>query len=263
MELLSVIGTERSMQPRIGYLKIGNSEASFFGAKRKSRHFQTNQLTTKQFKKWSKSFDRIYVVSVVDKWTQTLKRLSGFVCMSSQDFKISLAYKKNLGVDRVAAVYGALQRSRRPVLVVDMGTAITLNFASHQSGFCGGWIVPGPQLLRTILYQGTSKLPNLSKTLSRYAKGPGKSTASAILNGEYNLIVGLCEQASREAEKIFGCKPDKVITGGYASRLRQYGDFSKYRWEPDLWLKGLRAYVDSKKRRAHRSASKVSRSRKS
>lgn len=73
---------------------------------------------------------------------------------------------QKMGVDRWLAVVAAWHRCQRPVLVVDAGSALTVDLVDARAGHLGGWIVPGLELMRGSLLSGTAgiRLPALSAT---------------------------------------------------------------------------------------------------
>lgn len=97
---------------------------------------------------------------------------------------ISNAYATpdTLGVDRLAAAVGAWTLAGgKPLLVVDMGTAITYDFVDRDGCFRGGNIAPGVNMRFRALYQATHRLPLIQPEVDFDAFG--KDTSSAIQAG--------------------------------------------------------------------------------
>lgn len=125
--------------------------------------------------------------------------------------EISYASRRTLGSDRVAAAIGAVALfPDESLLVVDAGTAVTLDFVSAKGGFMGGNIAPGMALRFESLRQSTSRLPLVEP------EGPlpefGEDTLTAIRCGVVRgMISEIADAYSLSAEK-FGCH--RVVMAG-------------------------------------------------
>jgi type III pantothenate kinase len=96
-----------------------------------------------------------------------------------------------VGADRVANAIAAAEMGTLPAIVVDCGTAITLEVIDAQRRFLGGIIIPGRHLCRDALHRGTAQLPETPLTDALMAL-PGRNTADAITAGiDHTLIGGL------------------------------------------------------------------------
>jgi type III pantothenate kinase len=91
------------------------------------------------------------------------KRVERFVMLSDKTpVPLEIAYKtpETLGLDRVAAAVGAWTlQPGKPLLIIDMGTAITVDFVRADGVYLGGNISPGLQLRFKIVHQSTHRLP--------------------------------------------------------------------------------------------------------
>lgn len=95
-----------------------------------------------------------------------------------------------LGVDRWLAVLGCRALDRLPCVVVDCGTAITIDLVDREGIHIGGYILPGLGLMQEALYRGTA-IPQREEPLG---EPPAVSTASAIGLGSQLAVVALIEQ---------------------------------------------------------------------
>ncbi|MHC4600886.1 MAG: type III pantothenate kinase, partial [Planctomycetota bacterium] len=75
---------------------------------------------------------------------------------------VALERPESVGPDRVLASAAALDRVGGPCIVVDAGTAVTVDFATPGEGFRGGMILPGRHLMARALRKGTSRLPEVA-----------------------------------------------------------------------------------------------------
>lgn len=84
-----------------------------------------------------------------------------FVKLSDVPIKVRYDYPEKLGIDRVVAAYAGLQvlGTGRPFLVVDVGTAATIDYVDSKGLFCGGAILPGARLAAEALQAKTASLP--------------------------------------------------------------------------------------------------------
>ncbi|MFA6402276.1 MAG: type III pantothenate kinase [Salinivirgaceae bacterium] len=128
--------------------------------------------------------------------------------------KINYLTPHTLGKDRIAGAVAANEVFYDyPILVVDVGTAITIDFISSKGVFEGGIISPGPELRYKSLHQFTGKLP-LCKPVEEVAS-IGNSTETAIESGVQNGI--LYEINGYIARYIEQYPPLKIVlTGGYS-----------------------------------------------
>lgn len=141
------------------------------------------------------------------------------VLTSSTPLPIEVRYgsRATLGNDRVAAVAGAVSRfPGEPLLVVDAGTAVTIDIVDEKGVFLGGNIAPGLRLRFSSLHTATSALPEIDPegSLPEF----GHDTASAIRSGVVNGIVAEIADSLRRARDIIGCHRI-VLTGSDAPLL--------------------------------------------
>jgi len=141
-----------------------------------------------------------------------------------------------VGEDRLlnaAAAYDVLQQA---CVVVDAGTAMTIDFVDGAGTFHGGAITPGAQLMLDALHQRTALLPEVE--LARPDEPIGHSTIEALRSGVFYGMRGIVrELVERYAESV-GSFPMVVATGGDADLL--FRDFELVeRVIPDLTLIGI------------------------
>lgn len=141
----------------------------------------------------------------------------------------------SMGVDRWLALLAARGRFRCACVVVDAGTAITVDLLDHQGRHLGGYIVPGFTMLYQSLNLGTSNIriePDSSANCS-----PGKTTGEAVGHGALLMVKTMIEASIDMLQE--NTQPIKVIvTGGDGSMLTSAleGDCV---YIPDLVLDGL------------------------
>lgn len=128
-------------------------------------------------------------------------------------FKINYTTPQTLGLDRLAAVAGALVKfPNNNLLVVDMGTCITFDFVDESLTYHGGSIAPGFEMRFKALHHFTQKLPQVNYE-TQPLKLIGDSTENSIISGIYNgfkfEILGMISAYEQQYKDM-----KIVITGG-------------------------------------------------
>lgn len=121
-----------------------------------------------------------------------------------------------LGSDRWAALLAAWQLQRQGCLVVDAGTAVTVDALSDTGEFLGGIILPGIDLMQKALAGSTALLKPVTGKFSDYPD----STADAIYSGALHAIAGAVERMTALLTLTLGRVPDCILSGGAAHRLQ-------------------------------------------
>jgi type III pantothenate kinase len=153
--------------------------------------------------------------------------------------KVKYRNPHEVGADRIAGAIGAtLRRPGGNVIVVDCGTATTLDVVTSNGDYLGGAILPGVGISVEMLAGRTAKLPTVE--ITRPSAALGRSTIESIQSGVYHGHVGavrrLINEISRES---FGNAPRTVIgTGGFARLFEGEELFDEI--VPELVLIGLK-----------------------
>ncbi len=127
--------------------------------------------------------------------------------------------RSQLGADRVCAAVGAFNRWHTNLIVIDFGTATTLNVVSAAGVFRGGLILPGIAALETLPARTTAVLPALR--LRRPAALTGRSTKAALTAGLWHLLAGGLASAINACDRLTSQPPKLIVTGGAADRGRR------------------------------------------
>ena len=164
---------------------------------------------------------------------------------SDVDLKSDVESRKQLGRDRLIAAWMAIELNdgAGPVIVVDAGTAVTIDLVDEQLVFQGGYIFPGADSNFQQLVQNTDALPSLShaqrnKSLKNLNYGSvGKSTEQAIFNGVYQSQIGGIAGIVAAMSKKLTVPPTVYLTGGGIEEISRFLPESWIR-VPDLVLRG-------------------------
>lgn len=164
----------------------------------------------------------------------------------------SLTDDSTLGPDRLLDALGAFSRSSQACIVVDAGTAVTVDFIDGEGTFHGGAISPGLSMMLRALKEQTAALPLVSLTpdIVPHAdadiaadKPPfGKDTRHAIAVGVISSIRGMVHTLIDRYAAYYKAYPRVVATGGDAPLLFE-GDPLVEAIVPDLPLIGMLAAV--------------------
>ncbi len=144
---------------------------------------------------------------------------------------------EGVGADRIINGVAGLAFYGSPLIVVDMGTAITFDYFSAQREYLGGAIVPGMGIAMEALFQRAAKLPRVEMKAPEQvvANNTVACMQSGLVYGYASLIDGLVEKMWQER----GEKTHVVVTGGMASIIKPHCHVVEYADEM-LTLEGLR-----------------------
>lgn len=136
---------------------------------------------------------------------------------------VALDEPHQVGIDRLAAAAAAslVKPAGQSAVVVDCGTAVTVDMVAADGRFLGGAILPGPALMARALAEGTSKLPAVAALIGGdLPTMPGRSTQAAIAAGIGHGIRGAVARLVAEARAASGDAPVTILTGGWAEAVR-------------------------------------------
>lgn len=139
---------------------------------------------------------------------------------------------ESLGTDRWASLVAAWYIKHAACVVVNAGTAVTIDALHKQAGndqqgeFLGGMILPGLNLMQTSLGLGTAQLP-IQNAMPDFSENTSadifaKSTIQAINTGTVHAVIGAIEHMANALETKCGQTPFIVISGGDAAFIQNY-----------------------------------------
>ncbi|MBN1282426.1 MAG: type III pantothenate kinase [Proteobacteria bacterium] len=143
---------------------------------------------------------------------------------------------RQLGIDRLLAAAAAHRRHRRAVIVIDAGTAMTIDLMTARGEFAGGVILPGIGSSARGLGEIAARLPCVPP--SRARRVVAKNTRDAIRAGLFFGYAGLIERIVERMVKESRARPLVVATGGDAALIKRACPIVA-RVHPDLVLEGL------------------------
>ncbi len=140
------------------------------------------------------------------------------------------------GVDRVLNIAAAYEEMQKACVVVDAGTAITVDCCNDKGEFIGGAIAPGVKMQLDAMHAQTAKLPQVQFAVP--AGDFGRNTEQAMLQGVYHGVRGMVKELVENYATSLGFWPDIIATGGDAQAL--FGGWELvHAVSPDLTLYGV------------------------
>lgn len=153
---------------------------------------------------------------------KTVKRLFHFdplIMTHETDIGLENRYDnpQEVGMDRLANAVGGKAALGIPVIIVDFGTAITLDLVAQDGAYTGGIILPGQEMSADSLFKRTSRLPRIS--LIKPPRVLGKSTVASMQSGLFYGTIGAMEALIRRVWDEAGYQTKVAVTGGGATEL--------------------------------------------
>lgn len=129
------------------------------------------------------------------------------------EIKIAVKNPAEVGADRLVNALAVCKKYKKAAIIVDLGTAVTIDVVTQDGRYLGGIIFPGVKLSAEILAQKTAKLPLVS--LARPKELIGCSTIEAIRSGLFFGMAALINGLVRQIKKTFPQRKFLVVaTGG-------------------------------------------------
>lgn len=195
----------------------------------------------------TKKIDQIAFCSVVPGIVHSMRSaclkyfdVDPFILQAGVKTGLKIRYRnpQEVGSDRIADAIAAVELfPGRDLVIIDFGTATTVEAVSRDREYLGGMILPGLRLSMEALEAHTAKLPAVEIVVPPAVIG--RSTSESIQSGLYFGTLGALEYAvSRIVEDEFrGERPVVISTGGFSSLFRDAEIVDHV--IPDLLLRGL------------------------
>jgi type III pantothenate kinase len=146
-----------------------------------------------------------------------------------------------VGADRIVNAIAAFERfgkaAKRPMIVVDFGTATTFDAVTARGEYLGGAICPGVQISADALFQRAARLPRIE--VRKPAQIVGRTTVGAMESGLFWGYVGMVEGLVRRMNDELGGHALCIATGGLADIIALETPLIQH-VDADLTLHGLR-----------------------
>jgi type III pantothenate kinase len=150
--------------------------------------------------------------------------------------RVEVSAPEKVGIDRLLNAVAAAARVPRgtPAVIIDAGSAVTVDLVDETGAFRGGAIFPGLAMMARSLHQFTAKLPLIEAFEAHQM--PGTDTEAAIRAGVFHAVCGgidrLVEKLAAADARVFLAGGDTTIANGLRCRPEVVG--------PVLTLDGIR-----------------------
>lgn len=125
---------------------------------------------------------------------------------------------ERLGADRSVSCVAAMEKYGKPLVILDFGTATTVDAVNEDGCYLGGCILAGVRISTDALFRQAAMLPRIE--LIRPASVLGKTTVSQIQAGSVMGYIGAMEYLIRQTKREMGYGDDiKVVATGGLARL--------------------------------------------
>lgn len=159
-------------------------------------------------------------------WVQTHRPQDRYRLVGHRDFPLSIHVEvpDRVGADRLATATAAniLRQPSQNAIVIDAGTAITVDLVEPPGVFQGGVILPGRHAFSAALAASTDLLPLIQRQHMSTPVLPGKRTEAAIGAGSYWGTIGAVREVLRILTASSQQPPDVFITGGDGERIQSH-----------------------------------------
>lgn len=155
---------------------------------------------------------------------------------------------KEVGADRIVNGVAAYEKYGGPLIVVDLGTAITFDVINKRGDYLGGVISPGIKISADALFMRASKLPKVE--IVKPEKVIGKNTVNSIQSGLVHGYVGLIDYIIEKIVDELGLKISDiniVSTGGFSKIITKESKYIR-KMDQMLTLEGLRIIYERNKK---------------
>ncbi len=189
--------------------------------------------------------ERVVIASVVpkltDAWSEAARKATGrYPMVVGPGLKTGLPIKTDnpheVGADRIANGIAALAAHAAPVLVVDFGTATTIDVIDASGAYVGGSIAPGLETSAEALFTKAARLSkvDLEDPGTAIGRNTRQSLQAGLLLGQAAMVDGLVRRTWAE----LGVETPVIATGGLAERMSALCE-TITEVDADLTLKGL------------------------
>ncbi|MGL4731979.1 MAG: type III pantothenate kinase [Clostridium sp.] len=148
---------------------------------------------------------------------------------------------KEVGADRIVNAVAAYEIYKKPMIIIDFGTATTFCAITKNGDYLGGTICPGIKIASDALFERAAKLPRveLVKTDTVICKNTVASMQAGIVYGYVGQVDYIVEKMKNEMMAKGEEEPVVIATGGLATLIAQESKTIN-KVEPFLTLDGLR-----------------------
>ena len=149
---------------------------------------------------------------------------------------IHVEVPSQVGSDRIVIAVAALAEYKAPLILMDLGTATTIEVVEPENRYIGGCIFPGMKISLDALTSRTAQLPGISLDKPKYVIG--KNTVDCMRSGMMYGTAAMLDGLIERMEEELGHKSTLIATGGMAQFVTPLCKRDII-LDKDLLLKGL------------------------
>lgn len=149
---------------------------------------------------------------------------------------IQVAVPSQVGSDRIVIAVAALAEHKAPLILMDLGTATTIEVVEPENVYAGGVIIPGVRTSLDALISKAAQLPGIS--LEQPKKVIGKNTVDCIRSGMMYGTAAMIDGMIDRMEEELGYSATLIATGGLAQFITPLCKHTII-LDKDLLMKGL------------------------
>ncbi len=153
-----------------------------------------------------------------------------------------------VGADRLVNAAAGFKKYGGPLILVDIGTAVTFDVVSKDGVYLGGAIAPGIGISSEALFMRASKLPKIE--LQKPERAIGKNTVESMQSGMVLGYIGLVDRLLEEIMQELGTDKENttiVSTGGYAQLIAMESRYINHT-DTTMTLEGLQMIYERNKK---------------
>ncbi len=225
-----------------------------FSTRKEATVYDYGSLLDTSLSPFLKNVEGMIISSVVPpltprflEWGRGKLATEPMVVRTSLDTGIKILYQKpeEMGADRIANAVAGYYLYGGPVIILDFGTAFTIDVVSSRGEYLGGCICPGISLSLNALTEKAALLTPVSLTLPTplVGKTTGDSIRSGVLHGFASLAERMVEKISKELRYK---EPRVIITGGEGKWMDRVTSL-EHIFDPYLTLRGLQIIYERNK----------------
>jgi type III pantothenate kinase len=171
-------------------------------------------------------------------------RIQVLIKAASLPLVVRLEKPDHAGIDRLLDAVAANSRrsANTPAVIVDAGSAVTVDTVDEQGAFIGGAILPGLRLMAAALHEHTALLPQI-EVPRQPPEMPGASTIAAMETGIFWAVAGGVRALIEQYASAVGAAPEVFLTGGDGAALHAVLPNAQL-W-PTMTLEGIRLSAEA------------------
>ena len=189
-------------------------------------------------------FERCLIASVAPSHNEPLAAAAAEFCGSVEllegtslpGVRALVPEPEGVGIDRLLNCLACAHHYASPAIVIDVGTATTLDYVTGSGDYGGGIIAPGPRVSVAALAAAAQLLPTVR--FARPERVLGMDTVACMQSGAYWGFVGLVRELLARLQREIGPVDAVIGTGGNCALIAD--DLPAFdRIDPDLTLRGI------------------------